>query len=104
MLRETEMAGLLIDPAKRDGVLGQAGGDYVAPAPKADMHESLKGGWWLAEILLKRHYNWEKRKWEHRMNLGRRRTIPPASLIHEAAYQRGDEYRKFLPPDGIPTA
>ena len=67
------------------------------------MHKSLKGLWWLAEILWKRHYNWVKQKWERRPNLGRRRTIPPNSLIHESAYQRGDDYAKRLPPDAIPT-
>jgi|SRR5215467_905633 len=30
-------------------------------------------------------------------NLGRR-TIPPNSLIHESAYQRGGDYARHLPP------
>jgi hypothetical protein len=68
------------------------------------MHESLKGFWWLAEVLWKRHFNWDTRQWERRPNLGRRRTFPPKSLIHESAYQRGDDYAKRLPPDGIPTS
>ena len=33
-----------------------------------------------------------------RPNLGRRRTIPPNSLIHESAYQRGGDYARHLPP------
>lgn len=104
MLREASDAGLLVEPGKRDTVLGQSGGGYAAPDANAKIHESLKGFWWLAEFLLKRHYNWKKGEWEHRMNLGRRRTIPPGSLIHESAYQRGNEYKKLLPLDGIPTA
>jgi hypothetical protein len=55
-------------------------------------------------VLWKRHFNWDTRQWERRPNLGRRRTFPPKSLIHESAYQRGDEYAKRLPPDGIPTS
>src|SRR5262249_31683223 len=30
--------------------------------------------------------------------------IPPRSLIHDSAYQRGSDYAKRLPPDGIPTS
>src|SRR5262245_41462190 len=75
----------------------------AAPDANAMMHESLTGLWWLAEILWKRQYNWAKRQWERRPNLGRPRTIPPGSLIHESAYKRGGEYAKRLPPDAIPT-
>jgi hypothetical protein len=68
------------------------------------MHVSLKRLWWLAEILWKRHYNWAKKKWERRLNLGQRRTIPPKSLTHESAYQRGCNCARRLPPDAIPTS
>ena len=64
----------------------------------------LTGLWWLADVLLKRHYNWARQKWERRPNLGRRRTIPPSSLIHELAYRRGGDYARRLPPDAIPTS
>ena len=64
---------------------------------------TLTGLWWLAEVLWKRHYNWARKKWERRLNLGRRRTIPPNSLIHELAYQRGGDYARHLPPDAIPN-
>jgi hypothetical protein len=37
------------------------------------------------------------------MNLFRRRTIPPKSLIHQAAFERGEEYRRLLPADGVPV-
>lgn len=103
MLREAAAAGLLVDPLKCDAVLGRSGGDYVPPNANAPMHQSLKGFWWLAEILWKRHWDWDKHVWKRRPNLGCRRTIPAGSLIHEAAYQRGEEYKKLLPPDGIPT-
>jgi hypothetical protein len=85
-----------------DLVLGKTGA-YATPDANAMMHESLTGLWWLAEILWKRHYNWVKRKWERWPNLGRRRMIPPGSLIHESAYKRGADYAKRLPPDAIPT-
>jgi uncharacterized protein (DUF2235 family) len=103
MLKEAMAAGLLISPGNMEVVLGKTGTDAV-PDASAIMHRSLRGLWWLAEILWKRHYNWAKQKWERRPNLGRRRTIPPNSLVHESAYQRGDDYAKRLPPDAIPTS
>jgi uncharacterized protein (DUF2235 family) len=103
MLREAIDAGLLVDSAQVDRVLGRSGGGYAAPDSNATMHKSLKGAWWLAEVLWKRGFNWQTREWEHRPNLARRRTIPPNSLIHESAYQRGEDYRKLLPADGIVT-
>ena len=101
MLRESIDKGLLVNPTKMNLVLGEAGGGNVKPDPKADAHESLTGAWWLAELLLKRHYNWESKQWERRANLGRRRTIPSGSLVHDAAFQRGDEYRQRLPADAV---
>jgi hypothetical protein len=103
MLKEAMNAGLLVIPGRMDLVLGRTGA-YAVPDPHAKMHESLTGLWWLAEILWKRHYNWARQKWERRPNLGRRRTIPPNSLIRESAYQRGDDYARHLPPDAIPTS
>jgi uncharacterized protein (DUF2235 family) len=103
MLNEARDKGLLVDDTKVDLVLGKSGGGYVPPDPKAPAHESLQGAWWLAEFLRKRHFNWKIHQWEKRANLGRRRTIPSKSLIHQSAYDRGAEYQKRLPADGIPT-
>jgi uncharacterized protein (DUF2235 family) len=103
MLNEARKAGLLVDANKVDLVLGRAGGDYVPPDPQAKMHESLTTKWWAAEFVWKRHYDLARQKESRRMNLFRRRTIPNASFIHESAYQRGDDYKSKLPPDGRPT-
>jgi uncharacterized protein (DUF2235 family) len=103
MLKEATRAGLLVDTDKMNLMLGQAGEGYTAPDAKAPLHESLKGAWWLAEILWKRHFNWTTRQWKRRPNLARRRTIPPKSLIHVSAYQRGDGYARRLPADAIST-
>jgi len=102
MLKEAINAGLHVIPGRMDLVLGRTGA-YSVPDPHAKMHELLTGLWWLAGILWKRHYNCARQKWERRLNLGRRRTIPPNSLIHESAYQRGCYYARHLPPDAIPT-
>jgi len=102
MLDEAEAAGLLVDAARRREVLGQAGGDrHVAPNALAAAHESLKGPWKLAEYVPKKHFDFATGTPGRRMNLGRRRTIPPKSLVHASAFERGDEYRPRLPADAI---
>jgi uncharacterized protein (DUF2235 family) len=102
MIDEASAAGLIVDPKKKEEVLGRsADSKYSQPRPDAPIHKSLKRAWNLAEFIPKRHWNWDTRRWEHRMNLYRRRTIPPRSLIHEVAYQRGAAYQKFLPPDAF---
>jgi uncharacterized protein (DUF2235 family) len=99
MLYEAEAAGLLIEEHRMALVLGELGDDYVKPDPRATLHESLTWGWWPAEFVFKRHYDWSTREWTRHMNLGRRRTIPDGSLIHESAFVRGAEYVKLLPPN-----
>jgi uncharacterized protein (DUF2235 family) len=74
---------------------------FVGVWDTADMHESLTPVWWGAEFIPKRHYNWDQRKEERRMNLFRRRTIPDGSMIHDAAYQRGADYEKLLPANAV---
>ena len=100
MLEEAKAAGLLVDPGREAEVLGRDGTAKFAP-PQADAvrHESLKGAWNLAEFIPKRHWNWKAGKWEHRMNLYRRRTIPTNSLVHDAAYLQGVDYQKRIPAD-----
>lgn len=98
MLQEAKAAGLLVSDEKEKEVLGVSGtGGFVLPSPQADPHESLKGLWNVAEFLWKKHYNWQKGREERRMNLYRRRTIPPGSLVHDSASQRGGDYQKRLP-------
>jgi uncharacterized protein (DUF2235 family) len=105
MIQEAKAAGLLVIAEKEKEVLGVTGTEsFVLPNENGDAHESLKGLWNLAEFVLKRHYNWKKKREERRMNLYRRRTIPPGSFIHDSAYQRSGDYKKRLPPDGIATS
>ena len=104
MLQEAKAAGLLVNAGKEEVVLGVNGGDFVLPNAQGKAHESLHGMWNIAEFVPKKHYNWQKQKESRRMNLYRRRTIPPGSLIHESAFQRGDNYKARLPEDAIPVA
>jgi hypothetical protein len=82
MLDEAAAAGLLVDEARRREVLGGSGGPFVKPDPRAPAHESLTGWWNLAEFIPKRHYDHQTKTQGRRMNLHRRRTIPPQSLVH----------------------
>jgi uncharacterized protein (DUF2235 family) len=103
MLQEAKAQGLLVNAKREQEVLGRGGSrKYTAvPDPNAPAHESLKGWWNLAELIPKRHYDWAKDRWERRMNLWRRRTIPPGSLVHESAWQRGGDYASRLPKDVV---
>jgi len=102
MLDEAAAAGLAVNQAKRDEVLGRSGiGSYVGPNARADAHESLTGAWHLAEYVPKKHFNRDSGKEERRMNHHRRRTVPPGSHVHIAAFERGEDYRKRLPPDVV---
>lgn len=102
MLDEAKAAGLLTNPSKESDVLGlTAGSRYVLAKPGADKHESLKSWWNLAEFVPKKHWNYEKQCSEYRMNLYRRRTIPPGSLIHESAYLQGVKYQEKFPTGAI---
>jgi uncharacterized protein (DUF2235 family) len=104
MLREATVAGLLVDAGRVDLVLGRAGAGYVAPDPNGPLHESLTKVWWPAEFIAKRHYDGARKVWERRMNNGRRRTMPPNSMVHESVFLRAGDYKARLPPDVIPVA
>jgi len=102
MLHEAKAAGLLVDSSRELDVLGLNPGSLYAPArPDAKMHESLTGAWNIAEFIPKKHWNASKQCWEHRMNLYRRRQIPPGSLVHESAYLRDADYQKRIPSDAM---
>ena len=100
MLDEAAAKGLLVDEGKRDAELGR-GGDraHTPPDARAAAHESLKGFWHVAEFAWKKHYDRATGREGRRMNLYRRRTIPPGALVHASAYERGDAYRSRIPKD-----
>jgi uncharacterized protein (DUF2235 family) len=103
MIKEAVQAGLLVDAAKVEQILGRSDTRYVKPDANAQMHESLTWKWWPAEFIPKPHWNWDKRKEERRANLFRRRTIPDGSLVHQAAFDRAGDYRSRLPTNVVPV-
>lgn len=97
MLQEAKAAGLLVDPARAKRVLGRTGTGYVPPDPKACMHKSLKGLWYIVEVIPKKEYDPASGALKWCVNFGRRRKLPSRALVHESAYERDPEYRKKLP-------
>jgi uncharacterized protein (DUF2235 family) len=93
MVDEAEAAGLKVDQARRAEILGR-------PAQTC-MHESLKGWWHLAEYVPKKHFDRQTQTESRRINRHRRREIPRQSFVHAAAFERGEEYCKRLPPDAV---
>jgi len=91
MLCEAELAGLKVDTHRREDILGGKP-PYAAPDPTTrNQHESLHGLWWIAELWPKMvsertpQGTWKK---SIRINLARRRWVPPDSLVHESVEQR----------------
>jgi uncharacterized protein (DUF2235 family) len=89
MLLEAEAAGLLVDAAKANVVLGQTKPvpekfmpDYMPPSNAMRPHDSLHGSWWILECLP--HKYWTARGSSWSLPLGRYRKIPQGSLIHES--------------------
>jgi hypothetical protein len=103
MLGEAKIAGLQVNEARQNEIMGRVpGSGHTAPDPNASAHESLKGWWRLAEWVRKPHYDFHTDKTEMRMNRGKRRTIPANSLVHESVFERDNgQYVKRLPADSI---
>ena len=104
MMQEAKANDLRIDATREAEVLGCSGGKYVAPDPNGMAHESLTLLWNLAEFIPKLHYDWTTGNTGYRMNLYRRRTIPPKSLVHDSVFERNGNYSARVPSDAIPVS
>jgi hypothetical protein len=104
MLCEAQSAGLMLDPQKVIDVLG---GDipYAPPDPRANLHKSLHGFWWLGEVWPKRHFypvavpGQDKPDYKSnlRCNLARPRTIPEGAHIHQSVFDRMRDVPAYRP-------
>lgn len=105
MLNEVKQNGLLIDGQKENNILG-ADKRYAIPDPKGVMHKSLKGWWWIGEIMPKIHnrpvvINGET-KWKKslRVNLARPRFIDKeTAILHESVRERMKAIPEYRPPN-----
>lgn len=101
MLTEAASAGMRVDAAKKNRVLGVTDSAQAKPDPAAALHKSLHGFWWLLELWPKRYwdvtstppgYRW---KWP----LGRPRYIAPGSLVHTTVIARMNSVPTYRPPN-----
>jgi len=104
MLCEAQSAGLMLDPQKVIDVLGGKI-PYAPPDPRAELHKSLGGFWWLGEFWPKRHFYpvpvpgqaKPDYKSDIRLNLARRRAIPEGAHIHQSVFDRMRDVPEYRP-------
>jgi len=76
---------------------------HASPDAAAALQKSLKGPWWIAEILPKRFKHPRKNfKTSWRIPLGRRRFIPEASTLHGSVVARIDRTKETDTPYNPP--
>jgi uncharacterized protein (DUF2235 family) len=101
MLVEACQAGLRLNAASVATQLGQAGGGFVAPDPRGEIHNSLKGAWLLLEPLPHRYVDTRCKPPETKIRfpLGRRRHIEEGVTVHQSVQQRIDAGLGYNPPN-----
>ncbi|UNK48744.1 DUF2235 domain-containing protein [Lysobacter sp. S4-A87] len=91
MVCHARSAGLQLEPLAQLRWLPQTTqpGEPVAPDPLAPMHRSLRGAWWLAEIVPK-WFRDPRQGFRRRLrfNLARRRFIPDGPWVHPGVLER----------------
>lgn len=106
MINQAKAAGLKMStPMINHLVLGKERKDssrlYVAPNPNAQLHRSLKGFWWILEVIpkLKKFREWPRR-WsflELYLPLGEPRLIPDGALVHGSVVERMSAVSDYSP-------
>ena len=94
MITEARGFGLKVDEsAYRRYVLGMKGrkpaGGYIGPGP-GEMHQSLKGPWWIAEFLPQRVWDTEveRRRWQLIPRPSSPRSIRQGDTLHRSVLER----------------
>jgi len=105
VVSEAELAGLRVAAARKAAILDSEP-PYVKPDPLTrNQHESLRGPWWIAEFWPKVvHVQTAQDVWRKsiRVNLGRRRHIPPDSFAHESVEERLKDPTLGYKPGNLP--
>jgi len=107
MVREAEAQGLLIDVAMKELVIPPVdSADYAAPNALGPKHESLRGWWWIPEVIPKL-YRDPSRNYRRRimLHLGRSRFLPadPAPTIHQSVIERMNDAASRYQPRNLPV-
>ena len=102
MMREAQACGFKVN-------MGAAAGDYPyelahgqPPDPCGKLHDSLTGGWLLAEVIPTRHFSIVDEKYHWTMNLASPRNIAvsakvPGVGIHESVLVRMNKIPEYRP-------
>jgi uncharacterized protein (DUF2235 family) len=86
MVDEARQCGLAIDGRRKDALLRKA--TMPAELWAGPMHESLRGPWWLAEVIPKPSFRREFGRSVPAVGLGRTRHIDTPIAIHASAIER----------------
>ena len=90
--REAKAAGLIMDNGMLARLLGQEpsprGTLHVTPDPAGMLHESLKGFWWVMEILPRRQWNPRGGKMCWAWAPARPRSMPNNPFVHRSVEGR----------------
>ena len=106
MIGEAVKCGLAVDPRNVNQLAWgrQRKGSpfsYVAPDVRGELHNSLKGAWWLLEFLPKsaKYKEWPARQSEFGFYIpnAEPRLIPEGAFIHESVVKRMDALPGYRP-------
>lgn len=107
MVQEAEALGLKTDKDKKAHIIpAQSNQEYCAPDPSGELHKSLRGWWWIAEIIPKPFRDPSRGyKLRFRSHLARPRFIPadPVPLVHISVQERKDNPDNNYHPENLPT-
>lgn len=101
MVCEAAAHGLLFDNGRLKEMFGLAGSRYIAPNPNGPLHNSMTSFWPFLEFIPKKVFYPATKSWRWRINLFRRRDIPPNAKVHASAFARGAAYRKNFQSDAV---
>jgi hypothetical protein len=96
MVCEAASHGLRFETDRLRDVLGLTSKNYLRANPNGKLHNSMTSFWPFFEFVPKRVYDPQSQIWPWRINLFRRRQVPPDGLVHESAFLRTGYRPNFL--------
>ena len=104
VVREAMNAGLVVDDAKLDKILGRTDDRYARADASGLMHKSLRGFWKVLEFWPKRYVNMRKDPpvTEWKIPRSEARWIAEGSLIHETVFGRKRALGGGYEPSNLP--
>ena len=103
MMGEVRAAGVRLDEPALAAMLTEP-----APDPRGPLNRSLKGGWYIVELLPRRRFNWvtKRKEWrwpsigEPRWFFKPERKPPDAPVsVHPSVHERMRRYKEYRPPN-----